>query len=257
MKHVSKLREAGRGYGVLVLVLLLILCGCEKAEIVDRIIATDISGSADDGDSNNPREEYRGPGDLDAADNETRSSSDAARFNELAGRARALPTDPASPTLTDDAARAASYNKVVTELVVERGGRFTFNVTHTIEDIVLVHGGTLTVGIRANILDAQGNTLPPERNAAIASLDFEIQNTGAAKYVVTINGDTNNPDSTTADGKYNRTASGPNRGADLAAGTYRIEFELRIRATAPIQVGPDGRKHEAAVRNVTAKIELR
>jgi hypothetical protein len=238
------------------LILLLALAGCDDAQLTGKIISTDINGFADDGDSGNPREDYRGPGDMDAVDVETRSSSDQATFNTLGGRAKALPTDPASNTLTSDVAQAASYNKVVTELVVKKAGRFTFDIKQTIEDIELVHDGRLAIGIRANILDAQGQTLP-NGAGGIASLDYEMKSTGQAKYVVEINGDTNNPDSTSADKKYNKTASGPSGGAQLAAGNYQIEFELRIRATAPIQVGPDGRKHEARVGKATVKIELR
>jgi predicted nucleic acid-binding Zn-ribbon protein len=227
--------------------------GCD-AEIVDNIISTQILGSADDGDSENPRDDYRGPADLDAEDRLTKASSVQPKFNEVAGSAEAEPRDPAANTVVGDEAVAKSFNKVVSELRVRKNGNYTFNIDLDVNNVQLRHDGTVTIQVAAAVLNSQGVSVP---NGGITNITFEFKRNAAGATDVIIAGDTANPDSTQANGDYNKTLSGPSGGINLQPGIYRLEFDLRITARAPVQIGNDGQRHRASVESAKATISLR
>ncbi|MCP4220243.1 MAG: hypothetical protein GY765_36765 [bacterium] len=141
--------------------------------------------------------------------------------------------------------------------MVHQDGIFTFNIKLKVEDVELIHDGQVFIFIRANMLSSQGNTLSPKINSGLASVDFEVRGDGRNPHKVIINGDEKNPDQANPNGDYESVLSGPNQGIQLDAGKFQLELSLNIRTHAPVQRDPDGRLHEAHVKNVTAKIELR
>jgi hypothetical protein len=227
--------------------------GGPAAQILNQILRTQLVGSADDGDSANQPDRYNGPGDLDATDQRTRSSSVAPAFNRVSGAAEAESFDPASQTLTDDAAVATSNNKVVSRLRVTRAIPLTFDIDLDVDRVEVRNGGTVEIQVVAAILDAQGNAVP---GGGITNINFRFQPNAAGGIDVIVQDDAD-PENTEPNGDYDRTLSGPNGGIALQPGNYQIELDLRIRATAPIQTGPDGRRDRAAVESAKATIRLR
>jgi hypothetical protein len=241
------------GVPAVVCVILLTACGPD-AELRDEIVSTQITGSANDGDSATPPKQYPAPA-LEADDGDTHASSEAAQFNRVAGMVDAMATDPAAPTLTEDEAVATSFNKVISRLVVARDGRFTFDIELDISGVEIRHDATLAVTIRAAVLNNNGQTIP---NAGITSMDLDISGGAAgAPPQVVINADAANPEAVDNNGNYRRTLSGPNQGVQLAAGTYQLELDLRLRANAPIRMEADGTKPRARVNSASATIRLR
>jgi hypothetical protein len=228
--------------------------GRPPAVIVNRILATQLVGSADDGDSETAPDRYNGAADLDATDRRTKASSVAARFDRVSGKAEAEAFDPASNTLTSDVAIATSNNKVVSSLTVNGGGPFTFHIELDVDRVVVRNGATVEIQVVAAILDSQGSTVP---GGGITNTSFLFRPNGAGGTEVIIQDDGENPDATEGNGDYDRTLSGPNGGIALRPGAYRLELDLRIRAIAPIQTGPDGRRDRAAVEAASATIRLR
>lgn len=229
------------------------LVGC-NGTIVDNIISTQILGDADDADSTNPSQRYRGPADFDADDQRTKASSVQPKFNEVAGKAEAESLDPSANTVTGDEAVANSFNKVVSEFRVNINGNFTFDIVLDVDQVLLRHDGTVTIQVAAAILDKQGVAV---QNGGIANVTLEFRRNARGTIDVIIAGDTTNPDSAQPNGDYNRTLSGPSGGIRLQAGTYRLELDLRIKARAPVQVGSDGQRHRAAVSAAKTTISLR
>jgi len=223
------------------------------AEIVDEIISTQITGQADDADSTTPADRYTGPGDLDAEDQRTKSSSVQPTFEEVAGKAEAESLDPSANTVTGDEAVATSFNKVVSRLRVARNGSFTFDIELGVDGVELRHDGTVMIQVAAAILDDQGVSVPA---GGIANITFEFRKNEGDSTDVIIAGDEDNPENPDADGDYTRTLSGPSGGVTLPPGNYRLEFDLRITARAPVLVGDDGQRHRAAVEAAKATIEL-
>ena len=224
------------------------------AVIGGQIVRTQLVGSADDGDSETPADRYTGPRDLAAADRRTQATSVAPLSNRVAGAAAAEAFDPASPTLTNDAAIASSNNKVVSPLTVNGGGPFTFDIDLDVDRVDVRNGATVEIQVVAAILDNQGNAVP---GGGITNTSFLFRPDGAGGTEVIIQDDGENPDVTQRNGDYDRTLSGPNGGIALQPGVYRLELDLRIRAIAPIQTGPDGRRDRAAVDAASARIRLR
>ena len=236
----------------------LLMSGCQEgpaAELRNEIISSDVHGNADDGDSANPKDDYRHPQKLNAEDLETKASSAPPQYDTVSGNADAVPDDPASPTLENDVAIGRSNNKVISKFVVNRAGTFTFNFNLDVEEIKLVHDGQVFVSVRAAMNDANGNTLPPDINSGLASINFQFQEDGQNPPKVVINPGPNNQ--TDQNGNYNKRISGPNGGIELTPGVYQLEMDLRIRAEAPVQLGPDKKKHEAHVKNAKLEVELR
>jgi len=246
MKHLFKL---------IVLLPLVFFTGCNEDAEIGNIIGTQITGNANDGDSTTPSDRYGPAGnDRDATDSKTMASSANAKFNELSGKAKAETLNPGGPTITDDEARGASFNKVVSQFIVKKAGAFTFNITLNVKKVELVGKGKMNITVQANILNNDGTGYP---NGGITNLSFEFKKNQQGTVDVVIAGDTSSPEHPQSNGDYNRSLRGPNSGISLNPGNYRLEFDLRIIATAPTAKDANNNTQLASVENVTAKIELR
>lgn len=240
-------------------VLLFLSYGCPNknanAEIVDTIIGTQITGRANDGDSATPSDRY-GPGgaDRDAEDSKTKASSVNPTFDTLKGRAVAETLNPGGATVVEDEARGASFNKVVSEFKVTNAGVFSFDIQLDVKKVKLIGEGKMNINVQANILKNDGTAFP---NGSISTINFEFKKNQAGTVDIIIANDINNPDHPKANGDYKRTITGPNGGIQMPAGNYRIEFDLRIIATAPTAMGLNNQAHKAEVEEVTATIALR
>ena len=238
----------------------MLFCSCnggKDAEIVNNITSTQFTGNANDENSAPQGRQTYGPNDgkTKAEDNLTKASYVSHKYNELAGKTEAECDNPGANTITGDKARAASFNKVVTQFKVNKAGNFTFDIELDVDQVKIRHGEKVTVTVQASILNAYGTAYP---NGGIANTSFDFQKNQTGNLEVIIGGDTANPDQPQANGDYNRTLSGPNRGVRFnQAGNYLLEFDLRIIATALVQRGADGKTHRAEVKNVKAKITLR
>ena len=228
-----------------------------KAKIQKTLVSTQILGSANDGDSTTPVDSY-GPGgtDMDAKDSITKASSVDPKDHTLGGRAEAETFNPGGQTVIEDEARATSFNKEISSLVVDKAGSFKFKITLEVKKIELVGDGKLDISVSANVLDKNGNTMP---NAQITSSTFKAKKNANGSVDIVITQETN-PSTTEhpqGNGDFSKSLPKPDKGLQLAKGNYRIEFDLRIIATAPTTQGPNNLAHRASVESVTAKIELR
>ena len=223
-----------------------------NAVITTTIVSTQVFGNADDGDSSNPADQYTGAN--SATDQRTKSSSGTWTATSVSGKAEAESFDPGANTVVSDVAIAKSFNKVVTQLQVTKRDSFTFDIDLDINKVKLRHDGKVKIDVKAAILDDQGVSVT---NGGIANIDFEFNKDGNNPTQVIIAGDATSPEAAEANGDFNKTLSGPNRGVDLPIGTYRIEMDLRIIATAPVQIGADNLRHRAEVGSSSITIKLR
>lgn len=228
--------------------LLAVTVGCDDAKIENKIVSQQTSGSADDGnDNNDPANGKTYPPGLQAKDNTTTASSDQPAFDKVGGAVDATPSKP--PAVTKDSAVAKSFSLVKTSFVVSKAGAFTFDVNLEVVKPALTKNAALSVQVRANVLDAQGATIP---NAQITDTTFKFDLDANGKPQVTPEG-TPPPEPLDANGNYARRLSGPNKGVQLQPGNYQIELELRLFASAGTAPGGDF----ARVDHATASIKLR
>ena len=246
-------------FKIIAIALLFLGKGCPDrnadAEIKNNIISTQITGSANDGDSTTPTDNYGPAGaDKDAEDSKTKASSDNPTFNTLGAKAMAETLNPGGATIVEDEARGASFNKVVSQFTVTNAGAFSFDIQLDVKKVKLQGDGKMDITVQANILNNDGTAFP---NGSISNTNFKFKKNQAGAMEVIIANDNNNPDQLRANGDYKRTLSGPNGGIQLPAGDYRIEFDLRVIATAPTAMGPNNQPHRAEVEGVKASIALR
>lgn len=233
--------------------------GCDDssktdAEIVDNILSTQLTGSADDGDTTTPSDSYGPAGnDMDAEDSKTKASSTAPAYNIVTGKVTAETLNPGGQTIIEDEARASSFNKVVSPLKVNKAGSFTFDIDLDVRDITLVGEGKVTITVQASVLNNNGVAV---QNGGIANVTFEARNNQAGTAEIIIANDSANPDSL-QNNDYTKTLSGPNGGVQLGKGDFRLELDLRIIATAPTAQGPNTNAHSAKTGEVKAEIKLR
>lgn len=227
-----------------------------KAKIQKTLVSTQILGSANDGDPTTAKDSYKtGDTPMAAKDSKTKASSIAPKDHTLGGRAEAETLNPSGQTADEDEARSTSFNKEISSLVVEKAGTFTFKITLNVKKIELVGDGKLDISVSANVLDKNGNTMP---NAQITSTTFKSKKNANGTVDIDIKQETN-PTITEhplADSSFSKALKKPDNGLQLSKGNYRIEFDLRIIATASTTQGPNNLAHRASVESVTAKIEL-
>jgi hypothetical protein len=195
---------------------------------ITQIIDFDLNGSADDGDPNtNPNPgNYRSinakPAATRAQDGNTKSASSAAKPKELAGNVHAIPGK------GPGAARAASFNKVVTGFDVNNKGTFQFDIALDVKGITTGDAGKVTIETLVNVQDLKGTHVAQVDHSTI-----------------------------TADGKQNKLITGstvPEKGVTLAKEKYQLEIEFRLIADAPASEQGNSR---AEVQEGTFTIELK
>ena len=232
---------------ILVLLAFGLLSACNNGQIQNQIVGQSQSGSADDGnDNNDPANGKTYPPNLQAKDNTTEAASDAPAATTVGGSVKAIPAPPQGAT--KDVARATSFNQVKSLFVVTKADAFTFNVEVSITKPSVTKNASLTVQVRANVLDANGVTLA---NAQITDITFAFSQDANGKTQVTPAN--TQPQALDANGNYQRKISGPNRGIQLQPGNYQIELEIRLIASASTSPGND----RAQVDHATASIQLR
>lgn len=226
-----------------------LLTACEKkGEIKNQIVGQPIAnGSADDGnDTNDPATGKTYPPGRQAKDNSTEAASDQPAARVVGGSVKAIPAAPQGAT--KDAARATSFNQVKTVFAVNKADAFTFKIDLKLTKPVVTKNASLSVQVRANVLDSNGATIP---NAQITDITYDLRADANGNTQVSPGG--TSPEQLDAAGNYERSLAGPNRGIQLQPANYQIELEIRLIASASTSPGTD----RAQIDHATASIQLR
>lgn len=226
-----------------------LLTACEKkGEIKNQIVGQPIAtGSADDGnDTNDPANGKTYPPNRQAKDNLTEAASDQPAAKMVGGSVKAIPAPPQGAT--KDVARATSFNGVKSVFVVNKADAFTFKIDLKLTKPVVTKNASLSVQVRANVLDSNGATIA---NAQITDITYDVTADANGKTQVSPAG--TSPEQLDAAGNYERSLTGPNQGIQLQPGNYQIELEIRLIATASTAPGGDS----AQIEKATASIQVR
>ena len=233
----------------LLLVAAVIACGGGGAAVLgDRPVLVEASGAADDGSPATPPVAYPSEDDgLWAADSLTTAFSDPATATRLAGGVTAQPVDTVVRAGVGALAEATSRNRLVTPLVVERGGRFSFALDLELRDVELGNDGRAAVGLRGHVLDASGARLP---GGEIGTITLQVRADGS----VIVDGLEEEPEYLEPNFGFSRSTTGPRGGVELRAGDHMVELELFLQATAPVAAGG----HQfATVGQAVGRVRLR
>ena len=111
----------------------------------------EISGNADDGDNEHPRDTYKAPDKVKAVDRLTKSISFEPKFNEVSGAATAESEKPANDPEAGNLADASSLNKILPLLEVTHGRNFNFDIELPVEHVKIRHEGTLIIHLNSAI----------------------------------------------------------------------------------------------------------
>ncbi len=236
----------------------ILISGCDEkkpsAQLTGTVVSTQLTGNADDGDSTTPPDRYGPAGnDRDAEDSKTKSSSGNPTFNKISGSAEAETLDPGSNTITSDEARAASFNKVVSALKVKIAGSFKFKIDLDVQHPEINGIAKLNITVQANVLKNDGTDFP---QGGIINKTFEVELNPSGSLDILVDNDQNQVEQPDANGNYQKVLTGPTGGIQLQAGDYRIEFDVRIVATASTAENIDNQASRASVDRVSAKISL-
>jgi len=248
--------------GLVLLMFLFCFAGCDDKtiELTNDIVSTQITGNANDGDSAIPPASYAPNSPTkEAIDGETTARGLSHTYNQLSGSALAKNGNPDAATVTDDEAVANSFNKVVSVLKVHNAGAYRFKSNLSFQDLVLHGGGQLTISVTASLLDSNGAAVP---NGQLLNVRYAASLDASGKMKLSIEqtaGQQNAQSIDVADsGNYTDAERyGPSaNGIQIAQGDYRVEFDVRIQAKAPVEKAPDGQPAKASVDSVTVSIDV-
>ncbi|MEJ2595225.1 MAG: hypothetical protein P8100_08915 [bacterium] len=219
------------------------------------VVSTQLIGNADDGDSTTPPDRYGPTGnDRNAEDSKTKSSSSNPTFNKLGGHAEAETLNPGPNTITSDEARAASFNKVVSALKVKIAGKLKFQIDLDVRHPEIHGTAKLNITLKAGLLKNDGTDVP---QGGIINKSFRVELNQSGSTIIVIDGDANQAEQPDSNGNYQKVMTVPVGGVQLQAGDYRLEFDLRVIATASTAENTETQANRASVDSVSAKISLR
>lgn len=239
--------------------LALVFSACGGKGKINEKISDTLSGNAYDAVNAN-MESYTGVG--NKSDGLTKAESFKPSPNEVSGMAHAECTNPASLQLDSDQATAFSSNQVKSKLTITKKGKLDFEINLKVEGEEIMHGDSIRIVVKANILTKAGVGIP---TAGLTNSTFNIKpNTGSkdsvhiAKYDPQTNKTKNEKISMDKDGKWDHTFTATllNKNS-LPAGEYQLEFTVRIKAHAAAQTGTDGKRFKAKVDKVIGTIKLK
>ena len=116
--------------------------------------------------------------------------------------------------------------------------------------------GKLNITIKANILNKDGTAFP-QGGITDARYGFS-KNATTGKVDINMNGNDLANEHPDANGDYSKQLpAGIMNAIRLPKREYKIEFDLRILATAPTAQGQNNQAHRAEVEKVKATIELK
>jgi len=243
-------------------VLMFFLCspGCDDKpiELTNDIVSTQILGNANDGDSSSPPANYVPNSDSkQAIDGETTAHGLSHSYNQLSGSASAKNGNPGAATVNEDEAVTNSFNKVVSVLKVHRAGAYRFKSNLSFQNLNLNGRGTVIISVVANLLDSNGVSVA---NGQLLNIRYEASLDAAGKMKLSIEQTAQQQNAQLVDiatsGNYTDAERyGPSANdLQIPVGEYRVEFDLRIQAKAPVENAADGRPASASVDSVSVSI---
>ncbi|MBS1904685.1 MAG: hypothetical protein JSS75_13340 [Bacteroidetes bacterium] len=228
-------------------ILLLSGCGTGKKKPVDLdgvIVITELNGMANDADNSTSASpethRYSSPTSTAATDGNTIASSDAPHFDRVSCVVHGIPGASASQWPCE----AKANNRVLSELVVNQAGSYAFRSTLNVHGVHIAGGGRLDIFIRTNILDSLGLAVG---GGALTFQDITLSPDGTK---LILNGDSTRTVNLDKDGSCSIPFDSPAPGVTLKNGSYQLENELRVYATAP------GLSSHAEAKNVSLTVAL-
>jgi hypothetical protein len=205
-----------------------VLAACAP-KFTQTVTYSQVDGWANDGDPAQPRATYNSlQGTFTAFDGISKGRSSTPTWERVEGETHAI------LGANSDGANSASNNKVKSQFKVDRAAQVTFDVEVTVFGLTTTGNGKQRIEAAVTIFDAQGVIVPDAAGRPNKNLVLDISNDPNGNVAVTPGGIAGAGQAGPAVNAGRATMPfTAGDGVRLAAGTYEIQLELIMQATAP------------------------